>query len=80
MKLITVCLLWAILLAVPFDNARAQMALSSIQGKVLTDARVPAESATIILLKARDSSIISSTIISKNGRYRFDDVPPDSYR
>ncbi|MEP6611558.1 MAG: TonB-dependent receptor [Mucilaginibacter sp.] len=79
MKLITVCLLWAILLAVPFDNARAQVALSSIQGKVLTDARVPAESATIILLKARDSSIISSTIISKNGRYRFDDVPPDSY-
>ncbi|MCO5951030.1 TonB-dependent receptor [Mucilaginibacter flavidus] len=79
MKLITVCLLWAILLAVTFDNAHAQVALSSIQGKVLTDARVPAESATIILLKARDSSIVSSTIIGKNGRYRFDDVPADSY-
>jgi hypothetical protein len=79
MKLITVCLLWAILLAVPFDTARAQVALSSIQGKVLTDTRLPAESATIILLKARDSSIVSSTIIGKNGRYRFDEVPADKY-
>lgn len=79
MKLITVCLLWAILLAVTFDNAQAQVALSSIQGKVLTDARLPAESATIILLKVRDSSIVSSAVIGKNGRYRFLEVPPDKY-
>ncbi|HEY8928453.1 MAG TPA: outer membrane beta-barrel protein [Mucilaginibacter sp.] len=66
-------------LAVLFTNARAQVTPSSIQGKVLTDKHIPAESATVILLKARDSSIVSSTIIGRNGRYRFDEVLPDHY-
>jgi hypothetical protein len=57
----------------------AQVAPSTIHGKVVTEARSPAEAATIILLKSQDSSIISSAIVSKNGLFRFADLKPDSY-
>jgi len=78
MKFIVGCFLSAFL-AVLFTKANAQGNPASIQGKVLTESRAPAEASTIILLKASDSSIVSSTVIGKNGRYRFIEVPPDRY-
>jgi iron complex outermembrane receptor protein len=79
MKVISGCLLSAFFAVLFFNDVHAQVTLSSIQGKVVTESHTPAESATIILLKARDSSIISSTIIGKNGKYKFDEVVPDNY-
>ncbi|SHN08588.1 TonB-dependent receptor domain-containing protein [Mucilaginibacter sp. OK098] len=78
MKVILGCLLSAFFSAL-FNNVHAQVVLSSIQGKVVTENHTPLESSTIILLKARDSSIISSTIIGKNGKYKFEEVMPDDY-
>lgn len=78
MKVILVCLLSAFLAAI-FNNVHAQVILSSLEGKVITESHAAAQSATVILLKARDSSIISSTIAGKNGKYTFDDVMPDDY-
>jgi len=78
MKVILGCLLTAFLAAL-FNNVHAQVILSSIEGKVVTESHAVAQSATIILLKARDSSIVGSTIIGKNGKYIFDDVMPDDY-
>src|SRR5947209_7561720 len=78
MRFIVGCFLSAFL-AVLFTKANAQGNPASIQGKVTTESHAPAEAATIILLKARDSSIVSSTVIGKNGKYRFIEVPPDKY-
>lgn len=60
-------------------NLKAQTALGSIEGIVLTDNHSPAEAATIILLKAKDSSIINSSIIDKTGNYRFNKVATGNY-
>ncbi|HVW97936.1 MAG TPA: TonB-dependent receptor [Mucilaginibacter sp.] len=78
MKVLFRCLLSA-LLTVLFTKVSAQINFSSIQGRVLTETHASAESATILLLRARDSSIVSSTVIGKNGKYRFVEVPPDTY-
>ncbi|MDO3644845.1 outer membrane beta-barrel family protein [Mucilaginibacter sp. L3T2-6] len=78
MKFIVGCFLSAFL-AVLFTRVKAQGAFSSIQGKVLTETHTPADASTIILLKARDSSIVSSAVIGKNGKYRFVEVPPGNY-
>lgn len=78
MKFLVGCFLSAFL-AVLFTKVKAQTAFPTIQGKVLTASHAPADAATIILLKAKDSSIVSSTVIGKNGKYRFVEVPPDKY-
>ncbi len=62
-----------------YNNSYAQGAGSLIWGKVLTDTRQPAQSTTIVLLKYSDSSIVSSTIIEKNGQYKFIGVLPGKY-
>ncbi|ASU35864.1 outer membrane beta-barrel protein [Mucilaginibacter xinganensis] len=78
MKIIFGCLL-AAFLAVLFNNVHAQAVLSTIHGKVLNEQHTPAEASTVILLKARDSSIVSSTVTGKNGKFRFEDVVADDY-
>lgn len=78
MKVKVGCLLSAFL-AVLFCNVYGQATTCSIQGKIITETKSQAEAATVILLKSRDSSIVSSTIAAKNGIFRFGSVPPDSY-
>ena len=78
MKVFTGCLLLAFLTGF-YSNLYAQSSPSSIQGKVLTESHLPAEAATIILLKSRDSSIVNSAIISKFGLFDFTDVQPGTY-
>ncbi|MDP9078359.1 MAG: TonB-dependent receptor [Bacteroidota bacterium] len=78
MKVKIGCLLSAFL-AVLFCNVYGQSTTCSIHGKVVTETKSPAEAATIILLKSRDSSIVSSTIVAKNGLFSFTAIPPDSY-
>lgn len=72
------CLLSAFF-AVLYFPVQAQVTFSSMKGKVLAEDHSPAETATIILLKARDSSIVSSTIIGKDGLFMFGEVPTDNY-
>lgn len=78
MKFKVGCFLSAFL-AVLFTKVSAQVSPASVQGKVLTERHAFADAATIILLKASDSSIVSSTVIGKNGKYKFIEVPPDKY-
>src|ERR1700758_3074950 len=60
-------------------NLYAKVTSSAIEGKILTEERAPAEGATIILLKYRDSSIVSSTVSNKDGLFKFDHIQPESY-
>src|SRR3569833_530740 len=78
MKFLVGCNLSAFL-AVLYTQVKAHTAFPTIQCIVLTASHAPADAATIILLKAKDSSTVSSTVICKNGKYRFVEVPPDKY-
>jgi iron complex outermembrane receptor protein len=78
MKVLIVCLLSASLAGLNV-NLYAQLKSSAIQGMVLTDSYIPAQAATIVLLRSRDSSIMNSTIVGKNGQFEFADLTPDSY-
>jgi iron complex outermembrane receptor protein len=77
MKVLVTCLLFAVLAGLQGD-LYAQLTPSSIRGKVLTE-NLPLDNATIVLLKRRDSSIVSSTVTDKNGLFRLNDLPADSY-
>lgn len=78
MKFLVGCLFSAFLVCL-FTNSHAQVLTSSIQGKVLTESTLPSEGSTIILLKYKDSSIVSSTVTDKNGLFQFEGIQPDSY-
>jgi len=62
-----------------YNNLYAQIATSSLQGKVLKENAAPAESSTIVLLKYKDSSIVSSTISNKTGLFKFSGIQPGDY-
>src|ERR1700722_11743035 len=62
-----------------FGNLYAQVPATSIKGKVLTENHSPAAASTIILLKFKDSSIVSSAVIDKNGLFQFAGMPPGNY-
>src|ERR1700742_1919576 len=78
MKFLTGCLLFIALCGF-FSTAYAQGTGVAIQGKIVTADHSPAEASTIILLKLRDSSIVSSAITDKDGRFRFTLLPPSDY-
>ena len=50
-----------------------------MQGKVFSDNSKPADEATVVLLNSRDSSVVKSTISSKNGMFIFDRLNAGSY-
>lgn len=66
-------------LAVTCHISYAQITSSAIQGKVLTEDHAPADGATVILLKSRDSSIVSSAVAGKDGLFRFSNIQPGGY-
>ena len=78
MKFLTGCLLLVFLSSL-YDNLYAQIKPSLIQGKVLAENHVPAEAATIVLLKYQDSSIVSSSITDKGGIFQFNNLPTGNY-
>jgi outer membrane receptor protein involved in Fe transport len=78
MKFLVGCLFSAVL-ACLFSSLYAQVPTTAIHGKVLTENSLPAEGATIILLKSRDSSIVNSSISGKTGLFQISDIQPDSY-
>jgi len=57
----------------------AQTKPSALQGKVLMESNEGAEAATVVLLKAADSSVVRSTLADKAGTFNFINIDPDSY-
>jgi iron complex outermembrane receptor protein len=57
----------------------AQVSPNFIIGTVSVDGGAPADGATVVLLTAKDSSLVSSTAADKNGAFRFDNVQPGFY-
>ncbi len=51
-----------------------------IDGIIGDESRRPLQSATISLLQARDSSLVSQTISDKSGHFQFNDIPQGQYR
>ena len=78
MKLIAGYLI-AVLLTVAYNSSLAQSALSAVYGKVRTNDGTPADGATVVLLKARDSSIVKSTISSPEGVFTFNELQSGAY-
>ncbi|HWZ02603.1 MAG TPA: TonB-dependent receptor [Mucilaginibacter sp.] len=78
MKFLVGCLLSAFLSCF-FYNLYAQVNGTAIKGKVLTENKLSAEGATIILLKYKDSSIVNTGAAGKDGAFEFVDINADDY-
>ncbi|HEY8782852.1 MAG TPA: TonB-dependent receptor [Mucilaginibacter sp.] len=78
MKFFAGCLSLAFLAAL-CTNACAQAPGSAIRGKIVTENASPAEGSTIVLLKYKDSSIVSSAITNKDGLFQFSGIQPGNY-
>ncbi len=70
MKLIFGCLTAAFLVCL-CCSSYAQSVPLSIEGRILTENHSPAETATVSLIKARDSSVVKATLVNKTGRFKI---------
>ncbi|HTI58192.1 outer membrane beta-barrel family protein [Mucilaginibacter sp.] len=71
--------LFAVLLTVAYNSSLAQSVLSAVHGNIRTEEATPADGATIVLLKARDSSVVKSTISGSEGNFSFTELQPGAY-
>ncbi len=71
--------LFSVLLVGLSCNLYAQTNTSAIQGKVLKENAAPAEGSTIVLLKYKDSSIVSSAVTGQSGLFQFTGIEADKY-
>jgi hypothetical protein len=78
MKLIRVLFLSFFILLL-FNFADAQTSAGTISGSVLDDAKKPLDGATVILLVAKDSSVVSSQLANKDGSFAFENLKDDTY-
>jgi iron complex outermembrane receptor protein len=60
-------------------NGNAQNKFAGVQGQILLKNNLLADSATVILIRLRDSSVIATIISGKNGAYKFEAIIPDTY-
>ncbi|MEO6851335.1 MAG: carboxypeptidase regulatory-like domain-containing protein, partial [Mucilaginibacter sp.] len=78
MKIIAGYLL-TVVLAVTCTSTFAQAISSSIQGKVHSDRGMPVDSATVVLLNSRDSSVVRSVVTAKSGVFVFNQLQAGTY-
>ncbi|WP_091145216.1 outer membrane beta-barrel family protein [Mucilaginibacter pineti] len=78
MKVLFGCLFSAFLTGICYFSF-AQTKPSAIQGKVLMEDNTAAEAATIVLLRAADSSVVNSGLADKTGAFSFSGIKPDTY-
>ena len=78
MKVLIVCFFFALFAGIAI-NAFAQTGPSAIRGKVLTQNNLPSGEATVVLLRSKDSSIVSSAVAEKNVAYHSVNIRPSSY-
>lgn len=64
-------LLFAVLFSLAYNAGFAQTGYSTIHGKVLTSNSTAADAATVVLLRAKDSSVVQSTIAGNDGVFTF---------
>jgi iron complex outermembrane receptor protein len=57
----------------------AQVKTGKINGTVIDGSTKTIESATITLLKAKDSAVVKMSVADKTGKYEFDNVPEGRY-
>ena len=78
MRILTSLLL--VLTSLFASGAYVQTAAGKISGKINDVAGQPVISATVNLLRAKDSSIVKITVANNTGTYEFDRVAPGTYR
>ena len=71
--------LFTAVLACLFFAAHAQVAPATLEGKITTANGSPADASTVVLLKSRDSSIVTSGVADNNGMFNFSGLQADSY-
>ncbi len=62
-----------------FNFAEAQTTGGKISGLVLDDAKKPLDGATVILLVAKDSVVVSSKLANPDGSFAFQNLKDDTY-
>ena len=62
-----------------FHFAQAQTATGKISGKVLDEAKKPLDGATVILLAAKDSAVVSTQLANQDGTFIFQNLKDDTY-
>lgn len=62
-----------------FNFANAQTLTGKISGKILDDTKKPLDGATVILLAARDSAVVSTQLANQDGSFAFQGLKDDTY-
>jgi len=62
-----------------FNAATAQTAGGKISGAVLDEAKKPLDGATVILLVAKDSTVVSSQLANADGSFAFQNLQDNTY-
>jgi hypothetical protein len=62
-----------------FNFANAQTAGGKISGSVLDDAKKPLDGATVVLLVAKDSTVVSSQLANPDGSFVFQNLKDNTY-
>jgi hypothetical protein len=78
MKLIRLFLLPLFTLLL-FNFAQAQTNSGKISGTVFDDTKKPLDGATVILLAAKDSSVVSTQLVNPDGGFAFKNVKDNTY-
>jgi len=78
MKLIPILFL-ALFTLLLFNFANAQTTGGKISGSVLDEAKKPLDGATVILLIAKDSTVVSSQLVNRDGRFAFENLNDNTY-
>ncbi|RYG52862.1 MAG: carboxypeptidase regulatory-like domain-containing protein, partial [Chitinophagaceae bacterium] len=71
--------LLAFALTALFLASYAQTKKGRISGTVIDGSIKTVESATITLLRAKDSSVVKMSVADKTGKYEFENVPEGRY-
>jgi hypothetical protein len=74
----TLLLIIVILASLPFTS-QAQQKNGKVSGTVIDGNTKTIESATITLLRAKDSSVVKMSVADKSGKYEFDGVTEGKY-
>jgi len=78
MRIITGCFLFVFILSL-HSISFAQQNTAGLRGTVLTDVHQPADNSSVVLLRLKDSSVVSSALTKKDGLYKFAGILPGSY-
>ncbi|MDR3694142.1 outer membrane beta-barrel protein [Mucilaginibacter sp.] len=78
MKLIPI-LFFSVCAILLFNFAGAQTAGGRISGSVLDEAKKPLDGATVILLVAKDSTLVSSQLVNRDGSFAFQNLKDNTY-